>query len=54
MSEMHMDFMFIGQEGEPGVTVPALVVRDRSTRMTLAAVVPTEIAAQLSKWVARL
>jgi hypothetical protein len=42
MSEMHMDFMFIGQEGEPGVTVPVLVVRERSTRMTMAAVVPTK------------
>ena len=42
LPEYHMDYGFFGEEGEPGKTVPVLVVRERSTRMTMAAAVPTK------------
>jgi hypothetical protein len=42
MPEFHMVFAFFGDEGDPGKTVPVLVVRERQTRMTMAAAVPSK------------
>ena len=40
--EVHFDFCFPGDDGEPGRTLTVFAGRDRQTRMTLAAVVPTK------------
>ena len=32
MFEVHMDFAFLGEENEPGGTLPMLVVKERSTK----------------------
>ena len=40
MPEIHMDFAFLGEENEPGNTLPVLVVKERSTRMGMAAATP--------------
>ena len=42
MAEIHVDLCFLGEESEPGKTVPVLVARERTTRMTMAAVVPSK------------
>jgi hypothetical protein len=42
LPEVHLDFAFLGEEGEPGGTVPVLVARERSTRMTMSSVVPSK------------
>ena len=40
--ELHADLCFLGEENDPGNTVPVFVMRERTTRMTLAVVVPTK------------
>ena len=40
--EFHLDFAFMGDEQDPGKTVPMVVVRERDTRMTMAAAVPSK------------
>ena len=40
MPEIHMDFAFLGEEGDPGNTLPVLVVKERSTRMGMSAATP--------------
>ena len=42
MTEMYLDFAFMGDAENPGRTVPMLVVRERSTKMTMAAAVPSK------------
>jgi hypothetical protein len=42
MPELHADLCFLGDENDPGNTVPVFVMRERTTRMTLAAVVPSK------------
>jgi hypothetical protein len=42
LPEIHLDFCFVGKEGEPGETLPVLVVREGLTKMTLASVVPSK------------
>ena len=42
MIELHADLCFLGDENDPGNTVPVFVMRERTTRMTLAAVVPSK------------
>jgi hypothetical protein len=42
MPEFHVDFGFFGDEGSPGKTVPVLVVRERLTKMMMAAAVPSK------------
>jgi hypothetical protein len=42
MPEFHIDFGFFGDEGSPGKTVPVLVVRERLTKMAMAAAVPSK------------
>ena len=32
--EVHMDFCFLGEEGEPGKTLTVIVVKERQTKMT--------------------
>ena len=36
MPELHADMCLLGDENDPGNTVPVLVVRERSSRMTMA------------------
>jgi len=40
--ELHMDFAFVGKENEPGKTATILVAKERKTKMTMAAVVPSK------------
>jgi len=40
LPEVHFDYAFMGDEGDPGGTVPMLVARSRQDRMTLATAVP--------------
>ena len=40
--EFHIDFGFFGDEGDPGKTIPVLVVRERMTKMVMAAAVPSK------------
>ena len=42
MPELHADLCFLGDEGESGNTVPVVVVRERTTKMTLAAAIPVK------------
>ena len=42
MIELHADLCFLGDEKDPGNTVPVFVMRERTTRMTLAAEVPSK------------
>ena len=42
MHEFHVDFGFFGDEGDPGKTVPVLVVRERLTGMAMATAVPSK------------
>ena len=42
MPELHADMCFLGDENDLGNNVPVLVVRERSSRMTMAAVVPSK------------
>ena len=37
MPEVHADLCFLGDEADPGNTVPVFVMRERLTEMTLAA-----------------
>ena len=41
-SELHFDYFFLGREGEPHQTMPAIAVKDRSSGMLMAAAVPTK------------
>ena len=42
MPELHADLCFLGEEGEPSNTIPVLVVQERTTRMTMAAALPSK------------
>ena len=42
LPEVHLDFGFLGEEGEPGNTLPVLVVRERWTRMTMSSATPSK------------
>ena len=42
LPEVHLDFCFVGREGEPGETLPVLVVREGLTKMVLASAVPSK------------
>ena len=42
LHEFHMDFAFLGGEDYPGMSVPTLVVRKRSTKMVMAAAFPSK------------
>ena len=40
--EVHLDFCFLGEEGEPGKTFTILVAKERQSKMTLASVMPNK------------
>ena len=40
--EIHMDFGFLGKEDEAQKTIPILVVKERKSKMLMAAAVPTK------------
>ena len=42
LPEVHMDFMFMGDEDKPGETVAVLAVREKMTKMGMATVVPSK------------
>ena len=42
LPELHLDFFFMGEEEKPGVTVTILAMRERTTKMGLATVVPSK------------
>lgn len=42
LSEIHLDFMFVGPKGAPGDTLPCLVAREALTKMTMSAAVPSK------------
>ena len=42
LPELHLDFAFFGEEGEPGNTITVLVARERTTRMTMSSAVPSK------------
>ena len=42
MPEVHMDFAFMGEENEPGQTMPVLVVKERGTKMGMSSAVPSK------------
>ena len=42
LPEVHLDFGFLGEEGEPGNTLRVLVVRERWTRMTMSSATPSK------------
>ena len=42
MSEFHLGFAFMGEEHDPGKTIPILVGRERLTRMTVSSVTPSK------------
>ena len=44
MPELHVDMCFLGEEKDPHNTITVLVGRERSTRMTMATVVPAKSA----------
>ena len=41
-----MDFTFLGPRGQPGATMPCLVVREALTRMTMAMAAPNKTMGQ--------
>ena len=47
MSEVHMDYGFLGKEDEAMKTVPMLVVKERTSKMLMAATVPKKDNRQL-------
>ena len=42
LPEVHFDFAFVGLENEPHKTKPVMVLRQRQTKMTMSAVVPSK------------
>ena len=44
--ETHMDFMFLGEEDDPGNTLTILVLKEKLTRMSLASVMPNKSTGQ--------
>ena len=44
MPELHVDMCFLGEEKDPHNTITVMVARERSTRMTMATVVPAKSA----------
>ena len=42
MPELHLDYAFVGDEGQAGKTITMLVARERRTRMTMATAVPSK------------
>lgn len=42
LCEVHFDNGFLGKENEPGKTIPTMVVKERKSRMLMAAVTPTK------------
>ena len=42
LPELHLDYAFMGNEGEAGKTITMLVARERRTRMTMATAVPSK------------
>ena len=42
MMEVHMDFIFVGDENEASETVAVLVVKERHTGMVMATAVPSK------------
>ena len=44
MPELHVDMCFLGEEGDPHNTITVMVARERTTRMTMATVVPSKSA----------
>ena len=42
LPELHLDYAFMGDEGEAGKTLTILVARERRTRMTMSTVVPSK------------
>ena len=42
MPEVHWDFMFLGEENDPGNTMTALVGKERLTKMSMSTVVPNK------------
>ena len=42
LSEVHFDFGFMGEESEPGQTLPIVRVKERTTRMQMASAVPSK------------
>lgn len=45
LQEMHADLYFLGDEGEPGQTLPMLVMRERSADMMFAGALPAKTSA---------
>ena len=50
MPEIHLDFMFMGEEGLAGKTLAFLVARERTTKATLATVAPRKSSGE---WLAK-
>ena len=44
MPELHVDMCFLGEEKDPHNAITVMVARERSTRMTMATVVPAKSA----------
>jgi hypothetical protein len=42
LPEVHLDFCFIGDEREPGEALTVLIVKERTTKMAMATVVPSK------------
>ena len=42
LHELHLDFAFMGDEGEAGKTITMLVAREKKTRMTMSTAVPSK------------
>ena len=40
--EIHVDYAFLGKDGEPGKLLPVLAAKERVTGMMMAAAVPTK------------
>ena len=40
--ELHLDFMFLGPKDEPGGTIPCLVVKETSSKVCMATMVPSK------------
>ena len=40
MPEVHWDYMFLGEENDPGNSLTVIVGKERSTKMSMSAVVP--------------
>ena len=49
LCEVHFDYGFLGKENQPGQTVPTMVVKERKSRMLMAAVTPTKTGAYIAK-----